>query len=175
MNYCFNCGKKLVVKHEDNRDRLVCPACGWVHYEHLKVSAAALVVLEGSLLLVRRSQEPWQGYWYLPAGYVEVDEDPADAAVRELFEETGLIVRARDLAGAYYFEDDPRGNGILLVYNCQVIDGDLNANDEVEEAGLFTPETLPDKLTGAGHERAINDWVIQQKIWQSKWHQAPKH
>lgn len=175
MNHCFNCGKKLKVKYEDNRDRLVCPVCGWVYYEQLKVSAAALVVMEDSLLLVRRSQEPWQGYWYLPAGYVEADEDPADAAVREIFEETGLIVHAQDLAGAYYFDDDPRGNGILLVYNCQVIGGSLIANDEVEEAGLFTPETLPEKLTGAGHERAINDWVIRQKIWQNKWHQAPKH
>ena len=165
----------MELKDVENRDRLVCPACGWVHYEQLKVSSAALVVMEESLLLVRRSQEPWKGCWYLPAGYVEADEDPADAAVRELFEETGLIAHAHDLAGAYYFQDDPRGNGVLLVYNCHVIGGNLGASDEVEEAGLFTPSTLPEKLTGAGHERAINDWVIRQEIWHSKWHQAPKH
>ncbi|MRR29650.1 NUDIX domain-containing protein [bacterium] len=175
MNYCFLCGEPLELKEIENLDRLVCSACGWVHYEQLKVSAAALVVMEESLLLVKRSQEPWKGCWYLPAGYAEADEDPADAAVRELFEETGLIAQPHDLAGAYYFQDDPRGNGVLLVYNCDVIDGSLVANDEVEEAGLFTPSTLPEKLTGAGHERAINDWVIRQKVWHSKWHQAPKH
>ncbi len=165
--YCFHCGTELEEKTLDGQNRLVCASCGWVHYPQLKVGAAALVVQEGRLLLLRRRRDPWQGFWYLPAGYVEVDENPAAAAERELFEETGLEADAYGLAGAYYFDDDPRGNGILLVYNCHVTGGVISVNDEVEAAGYFNPTDLPEQLTGAGHEPAIQDWASRQKVWQS--------
>jgi len=175
MNYCFQCGKVLVDQAQDGRVRLTCPDCGWTHYDQLKVSAASLVEMDGTILLVRRSTDPWRGYWYLPAGYVEADEDPADAALRELSEETGLHGYHPEITGTYYFDDDPRGNGVLLVYKIQVFGGSIQENDEVDAAGFFGPAEFPEKITGAGHERAIRDWATRQTGWRNKWHQAPRH
>ncbi len=158
--FCYRCGVELEWRWQDGREREVCPTCGWVFYSQLKVSAAARVVQEGRILLVQRSASPWQGCWYLPAGYVEVDEDPAQAAERELLEETGLVAKAGALAGAYFFDDDPRGNGLLLVYSYHLNGGELKGSAETQAFGFFGPADLPEPLTGAGHERAINDRVL---------------
>lgn len=109
----------------EGRAREICPACGWIHYEQLKVGAGVVIEQTETLLLLQRSRQPWRGSWNLPAGYVEVDEDPAGAAERETFEETGLQVKTSELLGTYYFDDDPRGNGVLLLYACVVMEGDL--------------------------------------------------
>lgn len=159
MSYCYRCGNRLQWLPVEGMLRECCSDCGWVHYPQLKVSAAALVTQGDALLLVRRRNDPWQGCWYLPAGFVEADEDPARAAERELREETGLIATASGLTGAYFFDDDPRGNGLLLVYHCVPNGGRLYLTAEADQAGYFRPDQLPEPLTGAGHERAIRDWV----------------
>jgi ADP-ribose pyrophosphatase YjhB (NUDIX family) len=139
--------------------REICPACGWIYYQQLKLSSAAQIEQNGKILLVQRSTHPWFGYWYLPAGYVEVDESPEIAAVRETREETGLEISVRRLLNAYYFDDDPRGSGLLLVYACEVTGGQLHTTPEVQAFGYFGPEQIPAPLTGAGHSRAISDWT----------------
>ena len=161
--YCFQCGSELSVTWIEDRPRQVCPVCGWVYYPQLKVSAAGLVEKDGKILLVRRKQEPWAGYWYLPAGYVEADEDPARAAGRELFEETGVRADPDELFGLYYFDDDPRGNGLLIVYRCQYQDGEPSASTETEQGEFFAADALPAALAGAGQERALADWLISHR------------
>ncbi len=156
-HYCLQCGAELKIVWNE-RERETCPRCGWVYYPQQKVSAAGLIVKNDRILLVRRAFEPWKDCWYLPAGYVEVDEDPADAAGREVLEETGLIVRVRRLMSGYFFDDDPRGNGFLLVYECGVRDGELSLTPETREAGYFSRDQLPQPLAGAGHAKAILDW-----------------
>ncbi|MEW6179222.1 MAG: NUDIX hydrolase [Chloroflexota bacterium] len=161
MGHCYVCGTSMNSGLLEGRQREICPRCGWVHYPQLKVSAAALVIRDKRLLLVRRATDPWRGCWYLPAGFVEADEDPACAAERELREETGLQAVTVGLQGAYFFDDDPRGNGLLLVYECRLTGGELHLNGEADQAGFFEVNELPYPLTGAGHERAIADWAAR--------------
>lgn len=142
----------------DEREREKCPRCGWLYYPQLKLSAAGMIVKNDSLLLVRRAFEPWKNCWYLPAGYVEVDENPHEATRREVLEETGLIVQVSRLLGGYFFNDDPRGNGFLLIYECHIRSGELILTPETNEAGFFSREQLPHPLAGAGHQSAILDW-----------------
>ena len=92
QHYCLQCGTSLHLQQIEARWREVCLNCGWIYYQQLKVGAAALIERAGKLLLLRRAHNPGQGAWNLPAGYVEVDEDPARAAEREALEETGLQV-----------------------------------------------------------------------------------
>lgn len=159
-HYCYRCGTKLETKVMENRQREVCAACGWVHYPQLKVSAAALIEIDGKILLAKRKNMPWEGYWYLPAGYVEADEDPYRAAERELCEETGLKATAQYIREMYFFNDDPRGNGLLLVVVCSLTGGRLVETDEVELGKFFSPSELPAPLAGAGHDRAVTDWYF---------------
>lgn len=159
MKYCLKCGHPLHNEFLDNRIREVCSSCNWVYYEQLKVSAAALIEKDEKLLLLLRAYEPWKNCWYLPAGYVEADEDPRKAVVREVLEETGLNINVDHLLESYYFDDDPRGNGLLLVYKCDLMDGALITNHEVLDSFFFEADQLPDNLSGAGHKRAIYNWA----------------
>ena len=156
--YCPRCGARLTARGLAGRRRPVCPRCGYAHYEQLKVGAAALVERDGRLLLLERTQEPFAGHWNLPAGYVEVDESPAQAAVREGYEETGLRLEAVAVEDVCFFDDDPRGNGILIVYRCRVVGGELGAGQEAARAAYFAPGDVPERLAGGGHNQAIRGW-----------------
>ncbi len=159
--YCFQCGASLEIRLRDNREREVCPACDWVYYAQLKVGAAVLIEQDGKLLLLQRNHEPWVGSWMVPAGYVEADEDPKDAAKREVLEETGLDVELGDLVKTYYFADDPRGNGVAFVYRATKVLGEIKINNEATSAGYFSPNEIPSYLTKGGHDKIIAEWCLQ--------------
>ena len=85
------------------------------------VDVVALASVEGEphVLVVRRGNPPFEGQWALPGGYLEVDEDLASAAVRELEEETGIDLSPDDLTqlGAYGAPDrDPRNRTISVAH-----------------------------------------------------------
>ena len=85
------------------------------------VDVIALTEVEGRqhLLVVRRGNPPFQGQWALPGGFLEVDEDFAPGAVRELEEETGIVLRSEQLRQlrAYGAPDrDPRGRTISVAH-----------------------------------------------------------
>ena len=158
IHYCFQCGHALQPSFIDDHEREVCPACNWVYYAQLKVGAAMLIERDNQLLLLQRSHEPWKGSWMLPAGYVEVDENPQDAAHREVFEETGLIIESSEFSHVYYFSDDSRGNGIAFVYKANNISGELKLNEESNAARYFVWNEIPAYLTKGGHDQIIAEW-----------------
>jgi 8-oxo-dGTP diphosphatase len=140
-----------------------------VLYRQLKVGAGVLAQRDGALLLLRRSQksDAFPRSWSLPAGYCEADESPRVTAVREAAEETSLQVEAGQLVDAYFFDDDPRGNGLLLVYEAEIVGGELAPDGaEAVEAGFFSPGQLPSPLCGGGHDQAILAW---QSRFRARW------
>ena len=158
QHYCLQCGTQMVTRELEGRVREQCPQCGWIYYLQVKLSTAVLIEQEGKLLLLQRAHEPWRGSWNLPAGYVEVDETPERAAKREVSEETGLEIQIERLLGHFFFDDDPRGNGLLVVFTAGVTGGQLNGSRESIAHGYFSPRSLPEDLCGAGHKRVIQAW-----------------
>jgi ADP-ribose pyrophosphatase YjhB (NUDIX family) len=75
------------VPEGDTRERQVCARCGHVDYENPKVVVGAVVAHEGRVLMCRRAIMPRQGFWTLPAGYLELGETVAEGARREVAEE----------------------------------------------------------------------------------------
>lgn len=159
FTYCPDCGARLETRIQEERPRDYCPACKRFHYQQLKVGAGAVIVSDGRLLLLQRSAAPFRGSWNLPAGYVEADESPYHAVVREVSEEVGLSVEVERLLEVYYFDDDPRGNGILIVFQCRIVSGEIGVSSEAQAAQFFAPEELPEELAGGGHDRAVNAWA----------------
>ncbi|MFE2496876.1 NUDIX hydrolase [Streptomyces scopuliridis] len=95
--------------------------------------AAAIVVHEGRVLMVRRRVREGQLSWQFPAGEVEPDEGREDAAVRETQEETGLDVAAVKLLG----ERVHPATGRLMSYTaCEVVGGNAHVADTDELAEL---------------------------------------
>ncbi len=162
--HCLLCGEELHERILENRPRLACPHCDWIYYPQLKVSAGVLLEEQGKLLLVQRALEPWKGCWYLPAGYIEVDEDPLIGARRETEEETGLIVSVKSLRSISMYQDDPRGNGILIVYNVERLGGSLRNSVESTNVDFFSPEAIHSMhLAGSSHSLAIQQWVEEKE------------
>jgi 8-oxo-dGTP diphosphatase len=159
--YCLKCGHLLEQKIIERYERGICSVCGWINHVQLKVTAGVLVVQDDKLLLVQRAIDPWKGYWYLPAGYVENDESPIQAAEREAREKTGLIIKT-DILENIFFKDDPRGNGILILYSGRPVGGYIQINIEADAIGYFSPdEIISLKLAGGSHNIAIRHWLTK--------------
>jgi len=124
-------------------ERPECPACGWIHFEDPKVAAAVLVEQDGRVLLTRRVNDPHRGQWSLPAGFVNAHEDPERAAERECLEETGLLVRVTGLIQLIAGQEHERGADILILYQAEVLGGELLAGDDADEVDFFERDALP--------------------------------
>jgi len=143
FNYCPRCGS--AVNHEERfrKVRPVCPQCGWIHFVDPKVAAAVLIEQDGRVLLVRRANEPFRGLWTLPAGFINGGESPAEAAARECLEETGLYVRVTRVLDIISGKEHPRGADFIIVYQAEVISGELNPDDDADAVEWFTRGNLP--------------------------------
>jgi len=98
---------------------------------------------DGRLLLVRHS---YKSGWATPGGFVDRGEPPADAAIREVGEEVGLVVR---IVGEPTVVVDPRERRVEVALRVVPVD-DADANDavpvspEIVEARWFDPAALPE-------------------------------
>jgi 8-oxo-dGTP diphosphatase len=84
---------------------------------------------DGRLLLIRRGNEPGRGLWSVPGGRLEPGETDAMALVREMAEETGLLVEPGALVGRVQ-----RGPFAIADYRCTVVGGALRAGDDATDA-----------------------------------------
>ncbi|UCC43113.1 MAG: NUDIX hydrolase [Candidatus Zixiibacteriota bacterium] len=158
--FCPLCGNPLVLKHLDGLPRKICdsPECGFIYYQNPVPAAAAIIVENDRVLLVKRAHPPKINWWCLPAGFMEWSEHPSDTAVRELEEETGLKVRLTGFFEVYTGKDDPRVNAVLLLYLADVIGGRLQASDDALEVKFFGFDEIPDKIAFESHRRALDDY-----------------
>jgi len=158
LNFCPNCGSPMADRFVFGRTRRACSACGFVFFREPKLAAGALVEQDGKVLLVRRAVAPKLGSWCLPAGYVEYDEGPVAAVLREVREETGLLVRVTGLLAAYHVRSDPRGLGVIIIYRAAPVGGELVPGDDASEAKFFSPDDLPNDLAFSSTCRALLRW-----------------
>lgn len=157
LAFCTACGGRLEWREAFGRTRPVCAACGRVQFQDPKVAAAAFVVRDGELLLVRRVNEPELGKWSLPAGFVDGDEDPKLAAEREVLEETGLEIEATRLLDVIHQHVEGEGASIVIVYQGKLKGGTLVARDDVDASAFFPLDRLP-QLAFESTLRTVEQW-----------------
>jgi ADP-ribose pyrophosphatase YjhB (NUDIX family) len=143
LNYCPHCGHALEDREAFGRVRRFCRACDQLVFREHKIAAGVLVEREGKVLLVRRRMEPGRGTWTFPAGFVDFDEDPAEAAARECLEETGLKVEITGLLDVIAGQEHARGADVVIVYLARSTEGELQAGDDVDQAAFFAHDQLP--------------------------------
>jgi 8-oxo-dGTP pyrophosphatase MutT (NUDIX family) len=64
----------------------------WVEPERQRMSSLCYLECNGELLMLQRNKEPFCGFWTAPGGKLEPGEDPRRTVIREIWEETGLIL-----------------------------------------------------------------------------------
>lgn len=123
------------------------------------VLGARVAVFDGDrVLLLRHTYLPG---WYFPGGGVEPGETAADAAAREMVEETGLVAQAPlQLVGLYHNVHEATNRDHLALFVCRAfaVDRPFRASAEIAEIGWFRLDALPDD-TEAGTARRVAELV----------------
>ena len=140
--YCPYCGHPLERQFRFGAVRPVCPQCGFVHFCDPKLAVGALILQDDQILLVRRAVVPRKGYWAMPSGFVECDEQPRPALVREIQEETGLAARVGRLIDLFPIAD-PNKSGVFLLFEAHITGGTLQPGDDVDEVRWFPLDAIP--------------------------------
>ena len=161
VSYCLICGTQLEARHQEDRERPTCPACGFIHYLDPKVEVAVVLGDDRGVLLGRRCIDPGRGRWSFPAGYVNRGEVLEEAAAREVLEELGVSVRLTGLVGVYSERGEPV---VLVVYAGEIIAGYPEPDGrEVSEVRRFAVDALPDDLAFPHDRRVLADWKRARK------------
>ena len=143
VRFCILCGTSLNREDKFGHLRPVCPNCGWIYFTDPKVAAAVVVIQDHQVLLTRRINEPFQGYWTLPAGFMDAGEKPEETATRECLEETGLIVKITRLIDLISGKEHEHGADMVIVFEAQLAGGVLKAGDDADQADFFPLSNLP--------------------------------
>lgn len=138
-----------------------CSVCGRTIWNDPKLAAAAIVPMDGGIVMVQRAIEPAIGKWSFPSGYVDRGEKLERAVEREVREECGLETVVEKLVGLYSQD----GNAIVLaVYEVRVTGGQLQVGDhETLDVKVVDVENLPQ--LAFDHDRGIiADWIAQKSV-----------
>ncbi|CAN5444351.1 hypothetical protein BH20CHL7_BH20CHL7_06740 [soil metagenome] len=160
LNFCSRCGGSLqfgVVDGED-RERLACGTCGHIAYVNPRLVVTALPITDaGEVVLLRRGIEPGRGQWAQPGGFLEVDETVNQAAIRETWEETRLLVEPGEILGLYTRLE---AAVVTIVFEARIVGGEATPTPEALEIATFAPDAIPwSGLAFRTTTWALRDWL----------------
>ena len=150
--FCRFCGGPTEALYPTGT-HLRCIDCGRDLYINSKPCAETVIIRDGRVLLLRRTIEPYDGYWDIPGGYLEEDELPEAGAIREAREEANLDVELKGLIGMTL--DDYPGQEKLTVLTVSYLAeplGEPRPGDETGEVRYFAEDEIPNNLA-FGHAR----------------------
>ena len=133
-------------------------------YATPKVDVRAAIIRDNKILLVK---EITDGKWSMPGGWMDVGDYPAQAAEREAIEESGFVVKAKKLIGAF----DANRNGrpleffhaVKLIYLCEIISGKPTISNETSEVKFFDFNGLPVLSENRTNKRHIAEIIEHLK------------
>lgn len=139
--------------------KYLCPGCGREIEVYRNPTPAVDLIIEmgeGGIVLIKRKNPP--PGWALPGGFVDLGETLEEAARREAWEETSLIVTdLRQMHTYSHPERDPRFHTIATVFIARGT-GTPKARDDAQEIGIFSPPDLPE-IMAFDHREILNDYL----------------
>lgn len=139
INFCSACGSnqlKWQTPGQDSHSRLTCEQCGNIFYHNPKVIAGCIIEEDGKYLMCQRAIQPRPGTWTLAAGFMECGETVEQAAIREVWEETGAKV---EIIAPYSLFSVPQIDEVYIMFRAKIIAFE----------GVPGPETLAVKMLSA--------------------------
>ncbi|MGY0216474.1 NUDIX domain-containing protein [Endozoicomonadaceae bacterium StTr2] len=143
MKYCSECGSSRLERRLQGHDthyRMFCGECDKVFYHNPKMIAGCIVEHEGKFLMCQRAINPRPGSWTLPAGFMECGETVEEAAVREVWEETGARV---EIVAPYSLFSVPQIDEVYIMFRARLLEFTDQPGPETAEARLLAPEEIP--------------------------------
>jgi len=124
------------------------------------LGVSVIVIDKGKVLLTKR--EDFE-VWCLPGGGVDSHESVEEAAIREVYEETGLKIKLEKLVGVYSRPHWLKDGDHTVVFTAKVVGGRMEPDSsEVIDIGFFNPKQLPKPMIW-WHEEQIRD-AVNNKI-----------
>ena len=123
--------------------------------KNFRIGVSAVIFQDGKVLLALRRDIEW---WNLPGGGMEIGETVEQTVVREVLEETGLVVAVDHLFAVY---SKPQKQEVVLAFICQIKGGDLRDTEESMLCQFFPPDQLPEKLLPK-HRQRVADALLHQ-------------
>lgn len=114
----------------------------------------------GNVILIKRKYPPFQNYLALPGGFINEGENPIDAVIREVKEETNLDVKVESKIGVYDKEGrDPRGDVHTIAYKCWILGdtSDMRGGDDSKKAVLIPVDKLKTIELAFDHKKILED------------------
>ena len=139
-------------------------------------SAAAVVRDDGGRILVQRRSD--NGKWSLPGGAIDPGEAPAQAIVREVWEETGLRVRPVAILGVLgsFRHTYPQGDVVdvvITVFSCVIVGGQLQCRDgEALELRFFDSQAMPKLMLTYPPDVFVDKTRETYFEWKEEWLQC---
>src|SRR6516225_7414256 len=115
---------------------------------------------QGRLLLIKRGHAPGAGLWSLPGGRIEPGETDAEALVREMHEETGLVIEAGQLIGTVRRPAQDGGVFDIRDYAATVIGGTLRPGDDAADARWVDADELASLPLTGGLVVTLTSWGV---------------
>lgn len=146
MKYCPDCAKPIRIEVIENKDRFVCAdkSCGYIYWNN-PIPVVGMIVETTEGIVVAHNVNTPEGVFSVITGFLESDERPEDAAIRETKEELGLTATEIEFLGVFPFA---AANQILMVYHIKA-EGDITLNEELDEIRIIQKTELNGfKLTG---------------------------
>ncbi|MBI3632203.1 MAG: NUDIX domain-containing protein [Candidatus Vogelbacteria bacterium] len=152
MKYCPYDATLLVEKDFEGKKHMACPKpkCEFVNWNGPLHVVAVIIPHQDGLAMVKRGVKPI-GKWCFPCGFIDEHESAYNAAIRETYEESGLVTVPNKLVGT--FCPTPAKNQNINVYVSRVVGGVMVAGSDSTDVGVFNKERRPDSFAFEFHER----------------------
>ncbi|MGV3728748.1 NUDIX domain-containing protein [Hydrogenophaga sp.] len=159
FRFCPACATPLALigQEEDGgfTQRMRCPACGFTHWNNPTPVLAAIVEMDGQILLARNAAWPTKMFGLI-TGFMEAGETPEEGIRREIGEETSLAVDTLELVAVHDFQ---RMNQVIITYHARA-HGQVRLSPELVEYKLMPPDKV--RCWRAGTGLALAQWLRQQ-------------
>lgn len=142
--FCSQCGAALTAiwVEADARDRLACSACKTIHYQNPRILVTTLIEHRGQLLMCRRRNDPAQGLWTPPAGFMEQGETLEEAAARETLEESGVVVGVEQL-DLFMVSNVPWMSEVYVAFRAHVDHAEIRIGAECTDVRFMKEAEIP--------------------------------